>query len=88
MTQSGAIELERWAMDWPVSSDELRKAGYLFDNDGTCRGCREPIEWWVSPSGKKMPMTVRKKDADLLHASAEVREPHFIRCPNAKDFRK
>lgn len=75
-------------MKFPASSDELKAAGYEYDNDAACRGCGEPIEWWITPNSKKMPLVVQKKSADLLHASAEVRNPHWADCPNAKDFRK
>ncbi len=74
-------------MKFPATSDELKNAGYEYDNDSTCRGCQAPIEWWITPSGKKMPMSV-KKTATIQHATADIREPHFANCPNAADFRK
>lgn len=70
----------------PTTSNELRAMGYEFDNEARCRGCGEPIEWWITPRGKKMPMTVQKPDP--LHSSAEIRVPHWGLCPNADDFRK
>jgi len=74
-------------MDFPATSDELKKGGYEYDNDANCRGCGESIEWWITPKGKKMPMTVRKT-ATVQHATADMRTPHFADCPNVKDFRK
>ena len=74
-------------MKFPNTSDTLKAAGYEYDNDSTCRGCGEPIEWWITPRGKKLPMTV-KKAGDPLKTSAEIREPHWATCPNAKEFRK
>jgi hypothetical protein len=66
-------------MAFPTTIEELVKAGYVFSNDGTCRGCGARIEWWTTPRGKKMPMDV---DADGNCAS------HWSTCPAVKDFRK
>jgi hypothetical protein len=74
-------------MKFPATSDQLKAEGYVYDNDANCRGCGEPIEWWITPKGKKMPMTV-KKTATILHATADVREPHWASCPKSGDFRK
>ena len=73
---------------YPATSDELKAAGFEYVNDGVCRGCGAPIEWFITPGGKRIPMDVRKKEADLLMSSAEVREPHFISCPEADSFRR
>ena len=75
-------------MKFPATSDELRKAGYIFDGEAICRGrtCRERIEFWITPAGKKMPMSV-KKAGNVLFNSGEVREPHFASCPDVSDFR-
>lgn len=72
---------------WPATSDELKKAGYVYDTDGVCRGCQSPIEWWITPAGKKMPISVQKA-GDVLFNSAEVRVSHFANCPEAKTFRR
>jgi hypothetical protein len=74
-------------MKFPASSDELKKAGYEYDNDSAYRGCHAPIEWWITPNGKKMPFTV-KRAGDLLKVTDEVRMPHWSDCPNAQDFRR
>lgn len=74
-------------MKWPATSDQLKAAGYEYDNDSICRGCKESIEWWITPRGAKMPISV-KETATIKHASADLREPHFSTCPNAEDFRK
>lgn len=75
------------SVKFPATSDELKTAGYEYDNDSSCRGCQAPIEWWITPNGKKMPMTV-KKAGNVLFESAEVRIPHWSDCPNAKDFKR
>ena len=64
---------------WPATSDQMREAGYHFDNEARCRWCEEMIEWWITPAGKKMPIKV-KRTATILHASPDVREPHFADC--------
>jgi hypothetical protein len=69
------------------TSDQLKAAGYEYDNDATCRGCGEPIEWWITPKGKKMPMTVIKT-ATIQHATADVREPHWASCTARDQFRR
>lgn len=82
------------ALKWPVTSDELKAAGYEYSDDGTCRGCQAPIEWWISPAGKKMPMSILKASdrnssiAAMMKDPGDKRQPHFVDCPDAKDFRK
>lgn len=73
-------------MPIPNTSNELRAMGYQFDNESNCRGCGERIEWWITPRGKKMPMTVQHPDP--LHKTEEIRVPHWSVFPNAEDFRK
>lgn len=74
-------------MKFPATSDQLKSEGYMYDNDAKCRGCGEPIEWWITPNGKKMPLRVEHAGS-VLTTSAEVRKPHWDDCPNAGDFRK
>jgi hypothetical protein len=74
-------------MTIPNTTNELKAMGYEYDNDSTCRGCGEPIEWWITPKGKKMPMTV-KKTATITNASDDIREPHWTSCPKADSFRR
>jgi hypothetical protein len=66
-------------MPFPTTIEELKAAGYVFENHANCRGCGETIEWWKTPRGKKMPMDV-DQDGNC--------ESHFSTCPNAKNFRK
>src|SRR5208337_2012614 len=44
-------------MPFPTTIEELKAAGYTFENDARCK-CGEPIEWWKTPRGKMMPMEV------------------------------
>ena len=82
------------ALKWPVTSDELKAAGYEYDGDATCRGCQAPIEFWITPNWKKMPMSILKTSdrnssiAAMMKDPGDKRQPHFIDCENAADFRK
>ena len=72
---------------YPATSDELKRAGFEYTNDGVCRSCGAAIEWYVTPGGKKIPMSVIKP-GDPLKTSAEFRQPHFADCPEASNFRR
>ena len=81
----------------PETWQGLADAGYLFDNEGICKGCGAQIEWWLTPPskknprGSKMPMSlVEKKDGVGFFAKtvAFLRRPHFVDCPHAADFRR
>jgi len=65
-------------MPFPTTIEEMKQAGYVFDNDSHCRGCGAKIEWWKTQKGKNMPMDV-DQDGNC--------EPHWSSCPKAKDFR-
>jgi hypothetical protein len=67
------------SMPFPQTLDELRFAGYKFDEHSHCRGCDAVIEWWITPAGKKMPMDVTDSGAVTSH---------FATCPKAREFRK
>ncbi len=68
-------------MPFPKTSEELKAAGYKFDNDGTCRGCGDEIEWWITPKGGKMPFN------PMTSGSAPA-ITHFTTCTEADSFRK
>lgn len=76
----------------PDKKEDLEAMGYMFDNEAKCRGCGATIEWWITPRGKKMPMSVREVKDDQKGVFAPVerfaRIPHWTDCPNAADFRK
>jgi hypothetical protein len=62
-------------MPFPQTIDELRRAGYKYENDAKCRTCGADIEWWISPNNKKIPMD---------HGTAIA---HFTTCPDADQHR-
>ena len=75
-------------LKWPVTSTQtLTDAGYECEGESRCTGCGELIEWWITPIGKKMPVTVRKAE-NVLFNSGDVREAHFATCIAADQFRK
>ena len=43
----------------PETTNALREAGWEYSGEATCRGCGERIEWWITPSGKNMPVSVK-----------------------------
>ena len=63
-------------MGFPKTIEEMTASGYKHSGTAECRACRADIEWWETPSGKKIPMN---------HGTAI---PHWSTCPNADDFRK
>jgi hypothetical protein len=67
------------SMPFPKTLDELRFAGYKFDQHSHCHGCDAVIEWWITPAGKKMPMDVTDSGAVTSH---------FATCPKVDLFRK
>lgn len=78
-------------MAMPTSKSDLEATGYLFDSEGHCRGCGEPIEWWITPKGKKMPMSVievRERESPIAPILRIDRVSHFSNCPSADDFRR
>lgn len=68
-------------MAFPKTLNDMVPAGYTFDNSATCRGCGEDIEWWVTPTGKKIPMN------EMPHGSSTA-SAHWATCPEAPSFRK
>lgn len=62
-------------MAFPKNEDEAEAQGYSFDSSSKCRGCGEPIEWWITPNGKRMPMNL---DFTV----------HWSTCPQAEQFRR
>jgi hypothetical protein len=75
----------------PQNREDLMAMGYVFDNEAKCRGCGAPIEWWITPKGKKMPMSVKEvKDGEGFFAKVTgwVRLPHWSDCEAADQFRR
>lgn len=74
-------------LEYPATTNQLRAEGFDYSNDGKCRGCEALLEWWITPGGARIPMSIILP-ADPLKSNEEFRQPHFIDCPNAGDFRR
>jgi len=78
-------------MPLPETKEGLEKIGYVFDGEAKCRFCGEPIEFWITNNGKKMPMRVwevrdnRQEMSPILYLA---RRPHFADCPYADSFHR
>jgi hypothetical protein len=78
----------------PEKREDLVAMGYVYDNDARCSGadCHQMIEWWITPKGAKMPMSVvDEKDETKAFPQPvlrTIRVPHWSVCPNAKDFKR
>lgn len=68
-------------MPFPKTRDELVAAKYKFSNHSVCRGCKEEMEWWETPTGRKMPF-------NLMQDGNSPAITHFTTCPEADSFRK
>ena len=60
---------------FPATEQALKSEGYQFAGTGSCRGCGARLEWWVTPSGKRIPL------------EPVTFKAHFASCPKAKEFR-
>jgi hypothetical protein len=68
-------------MAFPANSTEMKNSGYVFDNDATCRGCGDDIEWWITPKGSKIPM-------NPMDSASTPAISHFTTCSDVESFRK
>lgn len=71
--------------DFPNTRAQLEAAGYRFSGESNCRGCGEPMLWFETPRGKKLPMSVVAGTEDRDH---RILEPHWKSCSEADSFRK
>lgn len=67
-------------MPFPRNADEMKTAGYVFDNDASCRGCGDEIEWWKTPTGKNIPM-------NPMTSGSSPAISHWSTCTDAPSFR-
>jgi hypothetical protein len=73
----------RWEgkMPFPKDCDALKAAGYIFDNDSTCRGCGAEISWYKTPSGKSIPM-------DPMERGSSPAVAHWATCTDPPERKK
>jgi len=67
-------------MGFPTKAEEMEPAGYKLNGFGTCRGCGEKMEWYISPRGKKIPMNVMPNPSSPAVA-------HWTTCKESPLFR-
>jgi hypothetical protein len=74
----------------PETTADYRAAGYDYLEQGVCRGkdCRRAIEWWLTPNGKKIPLSTVTLGTLKDNNRREALVPHWTDCPNAGDFRR
>ena len=66
---------------FPKNSTELRFRGYQKTGNGQCRGCAAAVEWWLTPTGHRIPINPMP---ELLTPAIA----HWATCPKAEEFRK
>jgi hypothetical protein len=64
-----------------VTRTELEEGGYKRTSYGKCRGCFEPIEWWLTVNERPAPY-------DLMPNPESEAVSHYATCPVAERFRK
>lgn len=68
-------------MSLPTTRQALEDAGYKRSNYSRCQGCRVPIEWWITPSGARMPW-------DHMPYPESAAVSHWATCTTVDKFRK
>lgn len=58
-------------MAFPKDMNHLKAHGYKFQNDAACKLCGDDIEWWETPSGKRLPFNPMgdEQSAAIIHLS-------------------
>ncbi len=71
----------------PETRRALEDAGYVYESDGFCSGCDEPVQFWYNSTGLRTPISVLEiRD----HTSGAVQERsinHFAICRLARKIR-
>jgi hypothetical protein len=66
-------------MPFPATMAEMVEQGYVFAGRGACRGCGRPVEWWRTPTGKRMIM-------DPMQDREATAITHWATCAKADQF--
>ena len=66
---------------FPETPIKMLIAGYDRSNYSVCKSCGAAIEWWITPSGQRIPM-------NPMPLSYSPAVSHFATCPDADKFRK
>lgn len=68
-------------MAFPRTLNEMVPAGYKYEGEGICKGCGDELEWWETPSGKKIPM-------NPMPSGSSPAVAHWSTCVEQDSFRK
>jgi|WetSurMetagenome_2_1015567.scaffolds.fasta_scaffold90674_3 hypothetical protein len=68
-------------MPFPENAKAMWEAGYRFLDHGVCIGCDAPIEWWLTPQKRRIPMNLMPEEKTPAKA-------HWATCNTADTFRK
>lgn len=71
--------------NFPDTRRDMEAVGYHYTGESKCRSCGEPMLWFETPRGKKIPMSVVSGTESEEHRRLE---PHWKSCPEADNFRK
>jgi hypothetical protein len=92
MLENYSFTAKEPGMSIPQKREDLVAMGYVFDGEGRCKACGAYMEWWITPRGKKMPMSVVDvKDETKVFPQPvlyTIRVPHWGDCPEAASFRR
>lgn len=70
-------------MAFPETLEELQRAGFVFKDTGTCKGCQAKIAWFITPKQKWMPFSRKPGNEHPKRF-----ESHHTACPERDKFRK
>jgi hypothetical protein len=81
--EAKAKQPKRSANWFPQNNTEMLMRGYEPNGgpQATCRACNAPIEWWMTPTGRKLPMNPMPTPETPAIA-------HWSTCTNPDRFRK
>jgi hypothetical protein len=68
----------------PDNRDDLEKLGYKYTGSSACRGCGADMQWFLTPRGKKMPLSAIPGTEDDDSQKLQV---HWEVCPEKDKFR-
>lgn len=62
--------------NFPATKAEAIRRGYKLSGCAKCKGCGVPLEWYVTPGGRWMPIS-----------DPSTFKPHWEECPNQAELR-
>lgn len=65
----------------PATREELNRAGWRHSVSRDCKLCHSPLEFWITPNGKLMPLD------PILDGNKWLLASHWATCVFADSFR-